>query len=157
MTKEQVGEIVDRIEAIYLKKFTDLQAEEWLDSFEKEDYGVALRAFKIMKDGGYGMSSWGFPPTPSVFWNYINRIKEIDESAQKKSGTPKLGEPTPQDLNRHLRWMRFISWTYETGRFPKTSEEAFTMKVRFEKEHPNWKRKEMVVTNKPETIGQILK
>lgn len=155
MTKKQFGQITDKIEAVYRPKcpdgFTDLQFEEWWQTFGGEEYGVALRAYEKMK------KEYGYFPMISTFQSYIKGIKEIDESIQKKSSTLKLGEPTPQDLNRHLRWMRFISWTYETRKFPKTSEEAFAMKAKFEKEYPDWKRKERVVTNKPEMIGQILK
>lgn len=155
MTKDQFREIAGKIESVYLpvcpKGFTDLQFEEWWQTFSGEDYIIAIRAYEKMK------KEYGYFPVVATFRSYIEGIKEIDESAQKKSKTPKLGESTPQDLNRHLRWMRFISWTYETRKFPKTSEEAFEIKARFEKEHPNWKRKEKVVTNRPETIGQILK
>ena len=151
MTKDQFREIAGKIEAAYRQKFNDLQFDEWWDSFGGEDFNVALRAFGKMKE------EYNYFPMISTFHSYIKGIKEIDKSAQKESETPKLGNPTSQDLDRYLRWMIFTSWTLETKNFPRTKKEAFEMKAKFEKEYPNWKHKERVVTNKPEMIGQILK
>lgn len=152
MTKDQFREIAGKIESVYRQKFNDLQFDEWWDSFGGEDFNVGLRAFGKMKE------EYNYFPMISTFRSYIKGIKEIDESIQKKSKTPRSGEPMPEDLKRHERWMRFIFWIQETGvGLPKISEEVFAMKAKFEKEHPNWKRKEKAVTNKPEMIGQILK
>lgn len=161
MTRDEFTQIADKIEATYQPKcpegFTDLQFEEWWDSFSGEDYVIATRALKVMKDGGHGMNAYAYFPTPSTFWAYINKIKEIDENKQKAEQKPKEFVRTKEDRDRHKRWMRFIFWTLETGKFPKTSEEAFMVKAKFEKEHPNWQRQKKVSTDKPETISQILK
>jgi len=150
--KEEFRQIAKRIESTYRQEFNDLQFDEWWESFGDEGFDVALRAFKKMKE------EYNYFPMVSTFRSYIEGIKEIDESTEKASKKPRVIEFTPEDLKRHERWMRFIFWIQETGEeFPKTSEEVLAMKVKFEKEHPNWRRKKKVPTDKPEAIGRILK
>lgn len=147
MIRDEFAWIAKKIESVYRpicpEGFTDLQFEEWWQTFGNEDYSVALRAYEKMK------KEYGYFPMVSTFRSYIDGIKEIDESAQKESETPIYSEPTSQDMNRHIRWMRFIQWIYETKNYPKTSEETSQMKIEFEKKHPNWKPKRKRETGQP--------
>ena len=133
MTKDQFREIAGKIESAYRQKFNDLQFDEWWDSFGDEDFNVALRAFGKMKE------EYNYFPMISTFRSYIENIRGADESTEKGTKKEKAFEPTPEDLKRHERWMRFIFWVEEEGmNFQgKTSEEVLVMKAEFEKEHPN--------------------
>jgi len=151
MIKDKFRQIAEKIESAYREKFNDLQFDEWWESFGDEDFDVALRAFREMKE------EYNYFPMVSTFRSYIQGIKGADESAQKESKKPKVTELTSGDIDRHKRWVRFFFWIQETKKFPKTSEEAFAMKAEFEKKYPNWQRQKKIPTDKPEAIGQILK
>lgn len=153
MTRDEFAQIAKKIESVYRQKFNDLQFDEWWESFGKEDFNVALRAFRKMKE------EYNYFPVVATFRSYIEGVKEIDKSAQKESKTQKLGEPTPQDLDRYIRWVRFIRWTVETRNFPKTSSGAFKMKAEFEEKHPDWKPspRKMEGSSGFQTIGESLK
>jgi len=142
MLRAQFKEIVQKIEAVYCQDFNDLQFEEWWESFGDEDYDMALRAFREMKE------EYKYFPMIATFRSYIEKIKEYETESRK----PKREEPAPMDLDRHRRWIRYIRWTLETKQYPKTSQEAMLAKEKFEREYPNWQPKD-----KTDVWGQAVK
>jgi len=142
VTDEQFKILFKRIEAAYNQEYTALQFEEWLDSFGKEDLGIADRAFRLMKD------DFGYPPVVATFRSYIQRIKEQDEAQAKSAAKVKQRERRHEPRGNGGSHSRFAQYMLERkeqfkGWLKGTMEvdEYKRLKAKFEKEHPNWKPK----------------
>lgn len=149
MTKGEFREIAERIESAYRQQFTDLQFEEWWDSFGDEDYDIVIQAFELMKD------KYAYFPVVATFRSFLEQAKEVKEAKLGREGKVEVKPLAPEDLDRHKRWMRFIQWIGETTHLPKTSKEVLEMKERFEKEHPDWQPAHKRPKSGPEQIGSI--
>jgi len=151
MTRDEFFDITKRIEAINPgKEFSKRQFEEWWDSFKDEEYEIALKAFKLMKN------EYAYFPVPATFQAYLTRVKEIREAEEEQKKKRQTEKPTPMDTDRHQRWMRYIYWILETKQFPKSSEEAYQAKEGFEREHSDWQPKIKEKKYGPESVGEIL-
>lgn len=151
MTEDQFKNIFQRIEAAWGQEYNDQQFAEWLDSFGEENYEVAVRAFRLMKD------EYKYPPAIATFQAYIQRIKEKDEAMAESFQAKESTRISPEDMDRHKRWARFYSWCRHIGRWPKPNENAIKLKENFEKEHPDWEPPEKKkIQRKMKRIGDIL-
>ena len=151
MTRAEFFDITKRIEAINPgKEFSKRQFEEWWDSFKDEEYEIALRAFKLMKD------EYAYFPMVATFRSYIEKVKQMRKAEDERKERTQSDEIKSEDRDRHQQWMRYIYWILETKQFPKSPEEAFEAKERFEKEHPDWQPRFKEQKQGMQSVGEIL-
>jgi len=151
MTRDEFFDITKRIEAINPgKEFSKRQFEEWWDSFKDEEYEIALKAFKLMKN------EYAYFPVPATFQAYLTRAKEIREAEEEQKKKRQTEKPVPMDKDRDQRWSRYFHWILETKQYQKIPEQVFEAKERFEKEHPDWQPKFKEEKRGVQSVGDIL-
>ena len=136
MTKEQFKVLFKRIEAAWDKEYTDIQFEEWFDSFGNEDFAVAERAFRVMK----GESA--YPPMVATFHSCLSRTHSEDRaSAERQAKEKREAETAKRKPMGDGGWIRFGHYMLENGIkgwWSKERSEVEKLKAEFEKKHPNW-------------------
>jgi hypothetical protein len=162
VTKDEFKEIARRIESTMGKteeKFTDLQFEEWWDSFKDEDYDVGMEAYKLMRD------EYGFFPFVATFRAYIQRVKENRDAERELSEKLKAKSQEPiMSKENHKKGSLFNQWLMQNRkklmaekRYPQNYEQWKTLKAEFQEKYPNWQPKKEKEKKGVEPIGDILK
>jgi hypothetical protein len=154
LNEREWGRIADRIGNAYRDPFTDDQVQEWLRTFGNEDASLVNEAVTML------LAEYKFFPVQATLWAYIRKAREVREEREEKVRQGGVLSPDEMEkaTERGGRWILFIRWMLETGKYPKTREECFSMKAAFEREHPNWKPKPIKMKGTgPTQIGGILK
>lgn len=140
MEIEEFKRIIERMESGLLKKLTDLQFEEYLNSFGEEDPKVFERAIQRVID----TQQW--IPVPAQIYVFIKQIRDEDqgrtdrELAEKKELEDARRKPKAFDPQGWIPFGRYmlekkIKWPKRDAQY---EEEVEKLKAKFEKEHPNW-------------------
>lgn len=145
MIDEEFKRIMKRMESGLRQEITDLQFEEYLNSFSKEDASIFERAIQRVID----TQRW--IPVPAQLRVFIQQIKDEDqgkvnrERAEKKELEDARRKPTSANDHHRRSCLRFSRYMFENkDKYPTwlagsmEQDEFERLRAKFEKEHPGW-------------------
>lgn len=142
MIDKEFKRIMKRMESGLRQEITDLQFEEYLNSFGKEDARIFERAIQRVID----TQRW--IPVPAQLKVFIEQIQEEDEaraeSTRKVRADPNLfcnmsSEELAAEFKCRSEFGRFLWWCDERHRFPREDGDSYeTMRKDFDKNYQDW-------------------
>lgn len=159
MIDKEFGRIMKRMEAGLRQEVTDLQFEEYLNCFGKENAVVFERAIQRVID----TQKW--IPVPAQLKVFIKQIQEEDEaraeSTRKVRADPDLlcnmsPEQKEAEFKRRAEFGRFMHWCDERRKFPKFDGDYQIMRKDFDENYKGWKPRERKAQKRVEKIGNLV-